>query len=467
MTSTRARNLRNDYFEGEKDGDAPISQAPQTRRLTEPPCASRESFVLRVHDGQGATSIWASRGPRTTIGSLPSNDVALTDRAVSRIHCAIERVGNGFAVRDLDSLNGTFVDGVRVREAFLCHGTRVRIGQTVLEFSLQSDGGVLPLSPRSRLGTLAGVSAAMRAAFAILERAAERDVTVLIEGETGTGKTQAARAIHANSPRKDGPFVVVDCGAMVGSLLESELFGHEKGAFTGALSRRIGAFEEAHGGTIFLDEVGELPLDLQPKLLRALEARTFRRLGSNQHVGVDVRVIAATNRDLRADLLAGRFREDLYFRLGVVTVELPSLRKRPEDFPILVDDLLESLGATAQEKSRLGAPEFVLRLSRAAWPGNVRELRNFLERCLVLGQALDTEEFRLGDAVSELHPSHPPGAPYSVARELAMARFERHFFEKLLETCDGRVADVARTCRLDRRYVYRILKRHGLRADSH
>ncbi len=278
----------------------------------------------------------------------------------------------------------------------------------------------------------------MRATFAMIERAAASDVTVLLEGETGTGKSQAARALHETSARSAGPLVTVDCGALLGSLLESELFGHEKGAFTGASERRVGAFEAAAGGTVFLDEIGELPIDLQPKLLRVLEAREVRRVEANAHRPVDVRIVAATNRDLRADVNAGRFRADLYFRLAVITIAMPPLRQRPEDLEALVDGLLVALHATPEEAALLRAPSQIARLQQAAWPGNVRELRNYLERCLVMRAALP-----LGEVASEAQTksdalSVDPSAPYAVERDRVLAEFERRYFEALLRVHEGR-----------------------------
>ena len=296
----------------------------------------------------------------------------------------------------------------------------------------------------------------------MLARAAESDATVLLEGETGTGKSQAAQAVHGRSARRDGPFVIVDCGTILGNLLESELFGHEKGAFTGAAERRIGAFEEAAGGTLFLDEIGELPLDLQPKLLRALEAREVRRVGSNSYRPVDVRVIAATNRDLRADVNAGRFRADLYYRLAVVTVALPPLRQRPEDLPAIVDEILTTLRAPAAAAAPLRTPDFLAQLRGAAWPGTVRELRNYLERCLILRTIVPAPEGAAAAAPEAAGAfAIDPTAAYATERERAIADFERRYFRALLRLHDGKVARAAAAAGIDRAYFYRVLRRHG------
>ncbi len=256
----------------------------------------------------GPTVRFRSRGSSCSVGSHPSNDVILDDSTVSRFHCEIRVLPSGVSVKDLSSRNGTSIDGVGVLEGWLRDGSSLRMGNSVLRFELERAENQLEASAATRFGPLVGSSMAMRAVFAQLERAAGADITVLLEGETGTGKEGAAAAIHAASRRREQPLVVIDCGALPETLIESELFGHERGAFTGADTARVGAFEEANGGTVVLDEIGELPLALQPKLLRVLEQRTVRRLGSNVQRPVDVRLIAATNRDLREEINAERFR---------------------------------------------------------------------------------------------------------------------------------------------------------------
>jgi DNA-binding NtrC family response regulator len=364
-------------------------------------------------------------------------------------------------VKDLDSTNGVIVDGVQVVEGFLRGGSLLRLGRAVLRFDFSSETNRLQLSEHTRFGSLVGTSVAMRGCFALLERAAARDVTVLLEGETGTGKSQAAQAIHDASARRDKPFIVVDCGAIPSNLLESELFGHEKGSFTGAQSARKGAFEEAHGGTVFLDEIGELPSDLQPKLLRVLENREIRRVGSNAYQPVDIRLIAATHRELRAEVNAGRFRSDLFFRLAVLRIPLPSLRQRPEDLPLLVEKILTSLGAAPEHTPALRTPEFIAKLQHAAWPGNVRELRNYLERCLVFEDALalSEEEARSSGGGLELDPTQT----YADQRRRVMDDFERRYLRALLEKHQGKVAQAAVTAGVDRVHLYRLLRRHGIK----
>src|SRR5262245_22729976 len=304
---------------------------------------------LPVVRGPQVVLSWDSTADRAAIGSHASNDLVLDDRTVSRFHCEIRIDAEGTHVLDLDSRNGTCVDGLRIKEAWLREGSLLRVGKSSVRFQVANEVNRLPVSARTDFGVLCGHSVAMRIVFEQLERAAANDDNVLMEGDTGTGKEGAARALHDQGPRRQGPFVIVDCGAVPAGILESELFGHERGAFTGATERRVGAFEAAAAGTLVLDEIGELPLDLQPKLLRVLEQRQIRRLGTNQHVPVDVRVIAATNRDLRGEVNAGRFRSDLYFRLAVLRIALPPLRARPEDIPLLVDRFVAQLGADAEQ----------------------------------------------------------------------------------------------------------------------
>jgi len=300
----------------------------------------------------------------------------------------------------------------------------------------------------------------MRTVFAMLERAAQSDATVLIEGETGTGKEATAEALHTTGSRKKGPFVVVDCGAIPPQLLESELFGHEKGAFTGAVTARLGAFESAHGGTIFLDEVGELPIDLQPKLLRALERREIKRIGNARHQSVDVRVVAATNRNLRAEVNARRFRSDLYYRLAVLELRLPSLHERPDDVPLLVEHILAQLGAAGAPGAEvLRDPRLLADLSRHPWPGNVRELRNYVERCLAL-----REEPPLPPVDgAEPAPAAPVEGDLRAARESWQRDFEKRYLQDLLAKHGNNVSAAARAAGVDRKYFYRLLWRNGLR----
>jgi len=422
--------------------------------------ATVRRFRVTVVEGPSAGLVWESTADVCSVGSHPLNDLAVDDSTVSRFHCEVRLSPRGPQVKDLNSTNGVIVDGVQVAEGYLRGGSLLRLGRVVLRFDFSAESNRLQLSENTRFGSLVGTSVAMRACFALLERAAARDVTVLLEGETGTGKSQAAQAVHQASARRDKPFVVVDCGAIPSNLLESELFGHEKGAFTGAMVRRAGAFEEAHGGTVFLDEIGELPAELQPKLLRVLETREIRRVGSNTYQPVDIRLIAATHRDLRAEVNAGRFRSDLFFRLAVLRIPQPSLRQRPEDLPLLVEQVLTSLGADQERTGALRTPEFIARLQHAAWPGNVRELRNYLERCLVFEDALalSEEEARPGGTV-EVDPSQP----YADQRRRVVDDFERRYLRALLDKHQGKVAQAAVTAGMDRVHLYRLLRRHGIK----
>ncbi|RMH37248.1 MAG: FHA domain-containing protein [Deltaproteobacteria bacterium] len=421
-------------------------------------------FALEGVDGPSAGLAFQAGGARVTIGANPSCDVVLDDPTVSRFHCEIAIDGGRARVRDLGSRNGTIVDGVGVVDAFLKTGSTLRLGRSALRFRFLGTTVQLPLSERTSLGELAGESAAMRAVFAVLERAAATDATVLLEGETGTGKSAAARTLHALGPRRDRPLVTIDCGAIPAGLLESELFGHERGAFTGAVAPRAGAFEEADGGTVFLDEIGELPLELQPKLLGVLENRALRRVGGNAPRPVDVRVVAATNRDLRAEVNAGRFREDLYFRLAVIKLALPPLRSRLEDLPLLARGLLEALGATPDQLARFTAPAFVASLRHNAWPGNVRELRNYLEQCLVFDDAVPPGA---DIDVASAAVAGEPGAlavdtslPLAEARKRAIEAFERAYVAQLLREHGGKVAAAAAAAGVDRTYLYKLLRRY-------
>jgi two-component system response regulator GlrR len=316
-----------------------------------------------------------------------------------------------------------------------------------------------PVRERESFGGMRGRSRAMRDVFSLLERATRGEVTVLLSGETGTGKDLAATAIHREGRRADRPFVVVDCGSIPGPLLESELFGHERGAFTGADRSRIGAFEAASGGTVFLDEIGELALELQPKLLRVLEDRSVQRLGSTARIPIDVVVIAATNRNLLAEVKATRFRADLYYRLAVLEVTMPPLRARPEDLADLVDAILEHLGADPEASAALRTDELIASLASHAWPGNARELRNYLERCLAMGQALPI--------VSTISDITPPlldvGQPFKTERERWLRYFERSYLQEQLRLHDNNVSAVARASGVDRIHLYRMLSRCGLR----
>jgi len=425
---------------------------------------------LRVLEGPGAGTVFDAKSERIVIGTDPKADVVLLDRTVSGFHCEIglEDGGTRVVVRDLGSRNGTVVDGVMVLAAYLRPGSTILVGTTRLGFDFGTEPLQIPIAEGDRFGSLVGRSVAMRAAFARLARAAASDVSVLIEGETGTGKEGAAESIHLESARKSGSFIVVDCGAIPPQLLESELFGHEKGAFTGAVAARQGAFEAASGGTIFLDEVGELSQDLQPKLLRVLERRQIKRVGSSHYMPVDVRIVAATNRNLRREVNASRFRSDLYYRLAVLDVRLPTLRERLDDLPFLVNAVLASLGAANHpDAAPLRSKAFLDDLAAHPWPGNVRELRNHLERCLALREPQPPAPPESSDGVARAVAAAPtsPAADQSLRQARAEwdREFEKRYLESLLARHGDNVSAAARAAGIDRKYLYRLLWRNGLR----
>jgi two-component system, NtrC family, response regulator GlrR len=418
-----------------------------------------QSFGLRVIAGPDRDAVHASTGERTSIGTHSAMDFVLHDPAMSRFHCEIVIDQGRAVVRDLGSRNGTLVDGVAVLGAPLNHGATLGLGETQIRFDLGKEQLAIPLSAETRFGSLIGHSVRMRAVIAVLERAAACDATLLLQGETGTGKDAAATSVHARSGRRAGPFVVVDCSSIPAGLIESELFGHERGAFTGAHSTRPGAFELASGGTLFLDEVGELRLDLQPRLLRVMDSRRVQRVGGRARIPVDVRVIAASNRNLRREVNSRRFRADLYYRLAVLELVLPPLRERLEDLPALVEDLVVKLGAEGHPGvSRLRSPAFVAELRQHSWSGNVRELRNYLERCLAL------------ETLQPMGPAAPGlvglgidlDVPLRAARARWVRSFEQQYLLGLLRLHGNNVSAAARAAGVDRAHLHRLLARAGI-----
>jgi transcriptional regulator with GAF, ATPase, and Fis domain len=405
-------------------------------------------------------------GDRLRIGKAPDNDLVLSDDTVSRHHCELTRAADGVHVRDLGSTNGTKLQGARVTEAVVQPGVVLKVGEIEIAVRLAVRSVEVMPSEKSWFGGAIGQSLAMRSIFGILERIAPTDATVLLEGETGTGKDVLARAIWTESPRAQGPFVVVDCGAVSYSLLESELFGHERGAFTGAVAARQGAFEMADGGTVFLDEIGELPLDVQPKLLRVLETKEFRRVGGNRTLKTNVRVLAATKRNLQREVQAGKFREDLYFRLAVVPVTVPPLRGRREDIPALVEHILKA-GATGATPVSV-SDETMQGLLAHDWPGNVRELRNVLDRALYMAQATGQTELSLvslptsgGAGTDVFH--FEQGKTYRETRAKYDGEFERRYVKWLLGRHGGNVSAASRDAKMDRKHLHDMAKKHGLR----
>jgi DNA-binding NtrC family response regulator len=402
------------------------------------------------------------------VGTDPSCGLVLTDAAVSRKHLLVSLAHGKVVAKDLGSRNGTFFGGARIREMELPVGAVLQLGHT--QISVQSRWYVreVPPSTARSFGDLFGESVAMRDVFAILERAAPSDATVLIEGESGTGKELAARSLHQASARARGPYVIFDCGSVPSELAESELFGHKRGAFSGATSDRAGAFQRADGGTLCLDELGELPLDLQPKLLRVLETGEVRSVGSDSPRKVDVRILASTNRDLLAEARRGRFRSDLFYRLEVVRVRMPPLRQRPEDVPGLVAKLLE--GKLPPGDKIAGAN--LRKLVGYGWPGNVRELRNALARAVTLGQSpkapfatFDKLVFNLGPASSTPltlgaeFPGVTSNVPYKEAKEQLITSFDQVYVAALIDRHHGNVTKAAAAAGLSRKHLHDLLKK--------
>jgi transcriptional regulator with GAF, ATPase, and Fis domain len=402
----------------------------------------------------GDASTVLAEGVRILVGQSPVCEVRLADPQVSRRHLALENTGDRVRLVDLDSTNGTFVNGVRVALAWLQGGEHVQIGDTLLRIVPADRVPAPQTSNRTSFGRLHGESDAMRRVYTLSERLAASDVPIIIEGETGTGKEVLAEAIHEVSTRASGPFVVFDCTAVPPSLVESELFGHERGAFTGAVATRFGVFEQAHGGTLLIDEVGDLDSALQPKLLRALERSEVRRVGGDKWLRADVRIIAATRRNLDEAVQEGRFRDDLFFRLAVGRVELPPLRERHGDIALLTHLFWHELGGHD------AAPyDLVQRCERHVWPGNVRELRNAVARHLAMGEAWTAGERTETQSSDSIDSILSMNLPYPRARQLAQAAFERQYLERVLAANGGNVARAAAASGIARRYFNVILAR--------
>lgn len=397
------------------------------------------------------------------IGTGDDMDWILSDRSVSRRHAEAWVDGDGLAIKDVGSTNGTFYEGARVTEIRVGLGSGLRVGNT----RLQVTPNQVPVEARAettdRCGPLVGADQRMREVYTLIEDLAPSDATVLIEGETGTGKELVARAIHAGSRRCAGPFVVVDCTSQPRDLVESHLFGHVRGAFTGASESRRGAFVGADGGTLFLDELAELPETLQPKFLRALEQREVQPVGGDEVRAVDVRVVAATHRHLRQEVRAGRFREDLYYRLSVVRIALPPLRDRLDDLALLVEHFLAARGHPIRID-----PNSLESLRGHRWPGNVRELKNVVDRACVLGdKSAPVDLSRFLEPEEEAHSTPPQvgAATFKEAKGAIVARFEREYLERLLEIHEGNLSRASRSAGLDRKHLRDLLRKHGLLPD--
>ncbi len=424
-------------------------------------------FALEVVAGPDAGKTLRGAGRSALIGTHSSSDLVLSDPHVSRLHARVDVDEQDYLLSDQGSTNGTRVAGVRVKQACLEDGNLVEIGATQIRFRLLDDPIRIELAEEQAYEGLIGRSVAMRELFAMCSRVAPTDAPVLLEGETGTGKELVARAIHARSRRKGKPFVVFDCGAVPPTLIESELFGAEKGAYTGSVATRAGVFERADGGTLFLDEMGELQLDLQPKLLRVLETGDVLRLGGEKEKKVDVRVIAATNRDLSRMIADGRFRADLYYRLAVLRVQVPPLRDRRDDIPLLAAYFARQV-LTGVHTQRIPEPTFEAifeQLRHHDWPGNVRELRNIVERAAILA---DPKLIRAGalDAVGELQRSVEKSVHKQVTLRAARAEREREYLADLLRATDGNLDEAARIAQVHRKSLERLIRKHKLRGGT-
>ncbi|HEY3806865.1 MAG TPA: sigma 54-interacting transcriptional regulator [Kofleriaceae bacterium] len=412
------------------------------------------------HPDHGRT--WPIGDRELRIGTDSGCDVVLADDRVSALHASVAADAARFVVRDLSSTNGTWYENSRVTVVAVAAGSTLRVGRTSLRIEPEAQPLDLPPSQARRFGDLVGESLAMREVFAVLERVAASDATLLVEGETGTGKELVARAVHDASERRRGPFVAVDCGALPEGLLESELFGHVKGAFTGAAQARTGTIVRAHGGTLFLDELGRISPTVQARLLRVLEERIVRPLGGDNERSVDVRVIAASRDDLDDEVAAGRFRPDLLYRLAVVRVALPPLRTRREDLAPLVRELLRRRGFADEP----AAGPNLDRLVAHSWPGNVRELRNVIDRAIALAPGVQ----RFADLAVRVETAQAADAglavrsdlPYAEAKAAVLHDLERRYLADVLARTGGNLSAASRESGIDRKHLRGLARKHGL-----
>lgn len=455
--------------------DKPFESKTELLKLEETPdVVSLRKCQLVVADGTDRGKKITLDKNVTKIGKRDTNDMILSDKAISRLHCEIEYTSDSFLLRDLGSTNGTFLNGSRVKEAYLAPGDLIKIGNTTLEFVAFDEKVKIEPSAKDSFGLMVGTSKKMRQIFSILEKISPSQATVIIEGETGTGKDLVAQAIHEHSQRNKNPFVVFDCSAVAPNLIESELFGHERGSFTGAVKSRRGQFEAANTGTIFLDEIGELTSDLQPKLLRALEQREIKRVGSNVPVKADVRVICATNKNLRKEVEEGRFREDLYYRLSVVKIILPPLRDRPDDIEALVERFLSTSNYNRNPDGSLKVvkvdDEAIKVLQRYSWPGNVRELANVIERAVsfVEGDTISRShldfifaELQHGEEMTErMHVDS--SIPFKDAKQHIVEEFEKKYLIELLEQHGHNLSKASREAKIDRKHLRNLCKKYDI-----
>jgi transcriptional regulator with GAF, ATPase, and Fis domain len=431
--------------------------------------STHRGFRLEVLRGPNAPSRRLIDVAEFRIGKASANHLALADPAVSRFHCVIEYTPRGLLLRDLGSTNGTQVGNCWIERAYLNPMVPIQIGRTTLQVVAMESGRAPPVPEPPRESPMLGSSPAVERLLAALAAIDKSGVTVLLEGETGTGKSLLAETIHQCGPRQQGPYVVVDCGAIAPTLIESELFGHERGAFTGATERRVGAFEAANGGTIFLDEVGELPLQMQPKLLRALEERTIKPVGSTQSVRVNVQVVAATNRDLREAVSQGDFRADLYYRLDSLRLRLPPLRDRPQEIPALIEKFARRIRPDIDAGFLDGLTQALN--ARQEWPGNIRELRNSVEKAILLGELPNqmTGPVEVPAALTAQSGasagSFDADTSFRDAKDRAMADWERVFLRSLVDHARGNLSLAARLVQMDRGHLRSLLRRYQIPVD--
>jgi DNA-binding NtrC family response regulator len=440
-----------------------MSRGDKTQVLEDIPAFSRQTvggIFLAIAGPDRGESIQFRPGRPIYFGSSPDCEMALTDKTVSRRHLVALWENDQVLLRDQGSTNGTFVQGSRFKEIAIGFGAEFKLGRTVIKFLPEEEIVNPEPSDQSAFGNLIGGDTKMRQLFKLMQDVAVTDATVLIEGETGTGKELIAEEIHNHSSRRDGPFIVFDCGSVPRELIESALFGHVKGSFTGAIGDRKGAFADAHGGTIFLDEIGEMALDLQPSLLRVLDKKAVRRVGSNQYEKIDVRVVAATNRDLRSEVAKKSFREDLYYRLAVIRLSVPPLRERGTDIQLLIEWFIDKFSPGGQPLRV--SPEDMNRLRRHAWPGNVRELRNTIERACLLARG---DYINLDDA---LHEEAAPALgirtdlPFKEAKGQLVEMFEREYIEDLMRRHRMNLSAAAREAQIDRKHLRELIRKYEL-----
>jgi transcriptional regulator with GAF, ATPase, and Fis domain len=417
---------------------------------------------FRVIEGPATGAEVTLDGSELSVGSHASNQLVIADTTVSRFHFRVTGSAAGYRLVDTKSANGVRINGIPVRDGFLIDGARIDVGNSAIVVSFQDDEAEVELSAEPGFGAALGRSIAMRRVFAVARRAAAAPANVLLLGETGTGKDVLAHAIHDNSQRSGGPFVVFDCSAVSPQLIESELFGHARGAFTGAHADHVGVFERASGGTLLLDEIGELPPALQPKLLRALESNSVRPVGGTDERTIDVRLIAATNQDLRDMVSRDRFRSDLYYRLAVVPIELPPLRDRPEDIPLLAGHFLRSLVALHGNDSNWVEPsvdELFGALVNYRWPGNVRELRNVVERAVTLLDPTQLDAAELSKLV-DLRSTIPQSMGSLLGLQASRERFDREYLRDVLAKTNGNVKEAAEIAQIHPKSLERLLRKY-------